>query len=173
MEENIESNAKTQDNRRKKWAKWAMVGLWLLASFWLLVFLTLWLLFLSKPNRWIDILWTYLAIILIALYVEILIVYYVFSRKSKTKNNRYLRDILIISFTFLILIWIALTKALFIPDYFELNCLWNKRVFDNRCVDCKCAVLSTSTVSVDAYVKIDWKECCEWTYKINRLHGAN
>ena len=159
---------KTRTSWRKKRVKWII--LWFI-MFWLLFFLTLYIFFRLRPQHGLSLWWIYPILILIPLYVEFLIIYFFNWHNSK----KYLKDIVIISFFVIIVVRFFLTKAFMIRDYFEINCLWEKKIINDDCVDCKCAVKSTSVFSpnLDGTQDIDWKKCCKWTYTYNILHWAN
>ena len=180
MEENLENKEYTENLEKSEYkkisswknrVKWILIILWLTVLFLLLAGLTLQIFFKIKPSWWVDIKRLLPALILIPLYVEFLIIYFFNWHNSK----RYLKDIVIISFFVIIVVRFFLTKAFMIRDYFEINCLWEKKIINDDCVDCKCAVKSSSVFSpnLDGTQDIDWKKCCKWTYTYNILHWAN
>ena len=164
-------------NKRKKIKKWVIIILWLVFSFWLLLFLSLCLLYKIKPQHPVSLKWVYLFLFFVPLFVEFICIYIIIWIKSKNKSKKILKNLLIMLPLFFVIVWIILTKAFVIPDYFEINCLWNKKIIDEWCTDCKCAVLHTNIITDSPWKNsketIDWKVCCKWTYTYNILHWAN
>jgi hypothetical protein len=175
MEENLENKKYTKNLEKleykkisnwKKRVKWILIILWLIVVFLLLAGLTLQIFFKIKPAWWVDIIRLLPALILIPLYLESLAIYIIIWWKSK----KYLRTVLIISILFFCIIRVVLTKGFVLPDYFEINCIWNEKIIKDECVDCKCEIIRIGPMMPHVPIGHNWKVCCEWTYKyhVNR-----
>ena len=165
MKEKLEDDQayQTKPTNRKKRRRRILIWLWLIALFCFFVCLVFFLYAYLKFSwwwKWWWVRWMYATLLLIPLCSEILIVYFIIYCRSK----RHLSAVLIIFLLLLALIWICLTKNSVIPDYFEFNCLGEKKVIKDDCIDCKCKIIYHASIE-NIPLTDEWNLCCEWTYK--------
>ena len=138
LEMNIQENQEKQENSRKwkKRLKWILIWLWLIIWLWVLRF---WSVFLidyfipSFPSK-VLILIAWIFSILIALFVEILIIYFIYLRRTRKnwwsdKLKKRLKISLFVILPFLFLSAFSFfTKSWIIPNWFDIEflCPWNQ-----------------------------------------------
>ena len=138
-----------QTNKIKKLAKWIVIILWCLVVFCLIWYLLiLWIRYLLPRKTILQLiiaLWIVICVLLI-LFTILLIKWY------KSKNNKFIKWIIVNAVITLVLIWWWLTSAWIIPNW-----RWIEILCD--CVDCNWKYFNTMDIP-----QINWINCCEWTY---------
>ena len=143
-----------QTNKIKKLAKWIVIILWCLVVFCLIWYLLiLWIRYLLPRKTILQLiiaLWIVVCALLI-LFTILLIKWY------KSKNNKFIKWIILNAVITVVVIRWWLTSAGIIPNWLWIEALYS-------CVDCNWQYFNT----IRGPYQINWINCCAWTFSTMR-----